>query len=109
MQNKRVVKGIYQFHRWSGMLLILLVGLKLISGFSIAGNLELFAQKTGYRIHYAQVVDIPLLFCFIMHAAYGILKGLWARVSLNKQSSALITTVVGFLVFALSILFIYFI
>lgn len=98
-----------RFHRWSGLLLIILVGLKMISGYSIAGNLSIFDPSVGFKIHYAKWVDVPLLFLFTFHALYGILKILMTKGVTNRPMAFVVTTLLGFVFFSMSIVIIYFV
>jgi succinate dehydrogenase/fumarate reductase cytochrome b subunit len=95
------------FHRWSGLLLIIFVSLKLLSGFIIAGDLDILNLSTGYRIHYAKFVDIPLIFFFIFHALYGILKIIMSRGIRNKMMAFTVTTIFGIVIFIISVIYIY--
>ncbi|MBN1782944.1 hypothetical protein JW948_17555 [bacterium] len=96
------------FHRWSGLLLILFTGLKILSGFVIAGRIQLFGASAGYRIHYAAWIDVPLLFLFIMHAMYGLLKIVQGRIT-SKTAAFAVASISGVLLFLISLIFIYFI
>jgi hypothetical protein len=97
---------IRRFHRWSGLALILLVSLKLISGFRLAGAIGFPAEAAAGRMHFSAWVDAPLMFFFIFHAAYGILKILMPKIS-RKAGAFLFASIAAFLVFLTSILSIY--
>lgn len=100
---------VHRFHRWSGLFLIILVGTKMISGYTIAGNLSIFDPPVGYKIHYAKWVDIPLLFFFIFHALYGIFKILMTKGMTHRPVAFIVTTVLGFVFFGISLVIIYFV
>jgi len=60
----------YYFLRFSGPLLLVLVGLKILSGYSLVGK---FGESSWLsRLHQNQTFDLILLFVFIFHACYGL-------------------------------------
>jgi len=95
------------FHRWSGLLLIIFMALKILSGYSAAGLLPVFSIRTGSMIHYAIWVDIPLLFLFLYHAVYGILKIVTKFNTRNKPSVFWLTTLVATFLFVVFVVLIY--
>jgi succinate dehydrogenase/fumarate reductase cytochrome b subunit len=107
VREMKQIVFVRRFHRWSGLLLIIFVGLKMISGYSIAGNLSIFDPSVGYRIHYATWVDIPLLFLFTFHALYGILKVSMTQGITKKPWAFIVTTLLGFVIFSISLVMIY--
>jgi succinate dehydrogenase/fumarate reductase cytochrome b subunit len=60
----------YYFLRFSGPLLLLLVGLKILSGFALVGRLNGIPWLSG--LHQNRTLDILLLFLFVFHALYGL-------------------------------------
>jgi succinate dehydrogenase/fumarate reductase cytochrome b subunit len=60
----------YYFLRFSGPLLLMLVGLKILSGYSFVGRI----QGTSWlsNLHVNKTLDLLLLFVFIFHALYGL-------------------------------------
>ena len=60
---------IWLFHRISGLALILLIGVKIVSGYALSGEIEL--GNTG-EWHVNKAIDIAVLFLFIFHSLYGI-------------------------------------
>jgi len=60
----------YYFLRFSGPLLLIVVGLKLLSGYALTGRITGSAWLPG--LHESRVLDILLLFLFIFHALYGL-------------------------------------
>jgi succinate dehydrogenase/fumarate reductase cytochrome b subunit len=60
----------YYFLRFSGPLLFVVVGLKLLSGYALMGKLSGFPWLPG--LHENPVLDIVLLFLLIFHALYGL-------------------------------------
>ena len=60
----------YYFIRFSGPLLLVLVGLKILSGYSLVGRLQGIPWLAN--LHLNKNLDILLLFIFIFHALYGL-------------------------------------
>ena len=60
----------YYFIRFSGPLLLILVGLKILSGYASVGKLDGIPWLLG--LHQNRILDILLLFVFIFHALYGL-------------------------------------
>ncbi len=59
----------YYFVRFSGPLLFILVGLKILSGFSSVGRIQGASWLSA--LHINRTLDLGLLFVFIFHALYG--------------------------------------
>ncbi len=59
----------YYFIRFSGPLLLILVGLKILSGYSLVGRIQ---APWLSSLHINQTLDLFLLFVFIFHALYGL-------------------------------------
>ncbi len=60
----------YYFIRFSGPVLLVLVGLKILSGYSLEGKISGFSWLSP--LHQNHALDIGLLFVFIFHALYGL-------------------------------------
>jgi succinate dehydrogenase/fumarate reductase cytochrome b subunit len=60
----------YYFIRFSGPLLLILVGLKILSGYAVVGKAGGVTWLSG--LHQNQTLDFFLLFIFIFHALYGL-------------------------------------
>ncbi len=60
----------YYFIRFTGPLLLLLVGLKILSGFALVGRMNGIPWISG--LHQNRTLDLLLLFGFIFHAFYGL-------------------------------------
>ncbi len=60
----------YYFLRFSGPLLLILVGLKILSGYALVGRMNGIPWLSG--LHQNQTLDFLLLFVFIFHAFYGL-------------------------------------
>jgi succinate dehydrogenase/fumarate reductase cytochrome b subunit len=60
----------YYFLRFSGPVLLILVGLKILSGYALVGRLNGIPWLPG--LHENRTLDILLLVLFIFHAFYGL-------------------------------------
>ena len=60
----------YYFIRFSGPLLLILVGLKILSGYALLGKIE--GTSWLSTLHQNRILDILLLVMFIFHALYGL-------------------------------------
>jgi succinate dehydrogenase/fumarate reductase cytochrome b subunit len=60
----------YYFIRFSGPLLLILVGLKILSGFALVGEMKGLSWLPG--LHQNRTLDFLLLLLFIFHALYGL-------------------------------------
>jgi succinate dehydrogenase/fumarate reductase cytochrome b subunit len=60
----------YYFIRLSGPLLLILVGIKILSGYSLVGKFQGISWLTN--LHVNKTLDLLLLFTFIFHALYGL-------------------------------------
>jgi succinate dehydrogenase/fumarate reductase cytochrome b subunit len=60
----------YYFIRFSGPLLFVLVGLKILSGYSLTGKITGVSWLPG--LHESRTLDLCLLLLFTFHAFYGI-------------------------------------
>jgi len=60
----------YYFLRFSGPVLFVLVGLKVLSGYSLLGRLG--GTSWLASLHESRTLDILLLVSFIFHAFYGL-------------------------------------
>jgi hypothetical protein len=61
-------------HQWTGILLIFFIGAKLLSGLNLSGAMGILDARTAAWLHFSKWIDIPLLFLFCFHAAYGLLR-----------------------------------
>ncbi len=59
----------YYFIRFSGPLLLILVGLKILSGYSIVGRIQ---APWLSDLHVNKTLDVLLLLFFVFHALYGL-------------------------------------
>ncbi len=60
----------YYFIRFSGPVLFILVGLKVLSGYSMVGRIS--GASWLSRLHESRALDIPLIILFVFHALYGL-------------------------------------
>jgi len=60
----------YYFLRFTGPLLLILVGLKILSGYALVGRINGIPWLLG--LHQNRSLDFLLLFIFIFHAFYGL-------------------------------------
>lgn len=95
------------FHQYSGLLLILLVGLKLFSGFEVHQKFGLLLGKQAMRWHTRAWIDLPLIFFFLFHASYGIFKIFMVRGMASRGRAFVFASLVPGLLFFLAIFFIY--
>jgi succinate dehydrogenase/fumarate reductase cytochrome b subunit len=94
----------YYFIRFSGPLLLLLVGLKILSGYALVGKIEGGSWLSA--LHQNKTFDFILLFLFIFHALYGIRLFLIDLGMVKKEKLLFWTfTVISILTFVLSYAF----
>ena len=60
----------YYFIRFSGPLLLILVGLKILSGYALTGKIDGIPWLSG--LHQNRPFDFLLLLGFIFHGLYGL-------------------------------------
>jgi succinate dehydrogenase/fumarate reductase cytochrome b subunit len=94
------------FHKYSGLLLILLVGLKLFSGFEAHQKFGLIPSIQAMRWHTRAWIDLPLTFLFLFHASYGILKIFMVRGITKRVRAFALANLVPGLLFVLAVVFI---
>ncbi len=96
----------YYFIRFSGPLLLILVGLKILSGYALTGKLN--GDSWLSRLHQHQTLDLVLLFIFIFHACYG-LRLFLIDLGMMKQERILfwLFTATGVGLFVISYFFFY--
>ena len=90
----------YYFIRFSGPLLLILVGLKIISGYTLVGRIAGVSWLSN--LHQNRAFDILLLFLFIFHTSYGLSLFL-IDLGMVKQEKSLfwVFTIIGILLFSL--------
>jgi succinate dehydrogenase/fumarate reductase cytochrome b subunit len=73
----------YYFIRFTGPLLLILVGLKILSGYSLVGRIQ---ASWLSNLHINKTLDVLLLFVFVFHALYGLRLFLidWGMVKQEK-------------------------
>ncbi len=94
----------YYFIRFSGPLLLILVGLKILSGYALMGRIDSLSWLSG--LHQNRTLDFLLLFGFIFHGLYG-LRLFLLDLGWLKQESLLFWafTVVSLVLFVLSYIY----
>lgn len=97
------------FHRVTGILLIFVVGIKMLTGFGLSGRLslpsamsDLHAGRTA-----STVLDIVLVLLFIFHSLYGIRISLIDLGIKNERPLFWGFSGAGVVIFAIAVLFIY--
>ena len=95
----------YYFIRFSGPLLLILVGLKILSGYSLVGRIQ---ASWLSNLHIHKTLDLLLLFVFIFHALYG-LRLFLIDLGMVKQEKVLFWafTVISAGLFVLSYVFLF--
>ncbi len=91
----------YYFIRFSGPLLLVLVGLKIASGYALVGKIEGIGWLSA--LHQHRTLDILLVFFFVFHASYG-LRLFLIDLGMMRQEKSLfwILTMIGSGLFVLS-------
>ena len=74
MKDADSVVFVRHVHRWSGLLLILFAGMKMVSGLRLAGAAPFPGEAAAHWMHFSRWVDVPFLLLFSVHTAYGILR-----------------------------------
>lgn len=95
----------YYFLRFSGPLLLILVGLKILSGYALVGKINGVLWLS--RLHENRTLDLLLLFVFVFHALYGLRLFL---IDLGMKQERLLFwafTVMGSVIVAFSYLYFY--
>ena len=96
----------YYFIRFSGPLLLILVGLKIVSGYALVGRITGVSWLSG--LHQNPAFDILLLFLFIFHAFYGLRLFLIDLGMMKKEKSLLwIFTIISAGLFILSYIYLF--
>ena len=60
----------YYFLRFSGPVLFIIVGLKILSGYSLIGKIGAISWLSG--LHDNRALDLSILVLFTFHALYGL-------------------------------------
>ncbi|MFQ5843116.1 MAG: hypothetical protein ACE5I8_11855 [Thermodesulfobacteriota bacterium] len=95
----------YYFLRFSGPLLLILVGLKILSGYALVGRINGVFWLS--RLHENRILDLLLLFVFVFHALYGLRLFL---IDLGMKQERLLFwafTITGSVIVAFSYLYFY--
>jgi succinate dehydrogenase/fumarate reductase cytochrome b subunit len=60
---------VWLFHRISGLVLIVLIGIKIISGYAFIGEID---APSAEFLHSNKTIDIFIIFLFTFHSLYGL-------------------------------------
>ncbi len=93
----------YYFIRFSGPILFILIGMKILSGYALTGKLDNISWLA--RLHENRALDLFLLVLFIFHACYG-LRLFLIDLGMAKKENLLfwLFTVIGLTLCSLSYL-----
>jgi succinate dehydrogenase/fumarate reductase cytochrome b subunit len=90
---------VWIFHRVSGVILIVLMGIKIATGLGIMGRFGVNVIETMRALHREPALDLPLLGLFIYHALYG-LRTIAIDMGLKRERLLFwISTLLGLLLF----------
>jgi len=94
----------YYFIRFSGPLLFIVVGLKILSGYALVGKIQGVSWLTN--LHLSKGLDFSLIFLFIFHAFYG-LRLFLIDLGMVKQENVLfrVFTIISAGLFAFSYIY----
>jgi succinate dehydrogenase/fumarate reductase cytochrome b subunit len=106
MPPMTIVTWVRKFHRVTGLALIVVVALKILSGYAVTGRVRIWDSEGGSLIHLSKWIDAPLLFLFTFHSLYGIYKMLQPHV-MNKALLFWILNAIGSVLFIGAIVGIY--
>jgi len=95
----------YYFLRFSGPVLLIFVGIKILSGYSLVGSIEQIAWLSS--LHENRTLDLSLLFVFILHALYGVRLFLIDLGMTQERFLFWAATAMGLVLFAFSYLYFY--
>lgn len=102
-------KFIWNFHRFSGLTLIILLALKILTGFAMVGKITIMKSSLAHSIHTHPLLDISILLLFVFHALYGLHKIFSPKIDRSKHKTLFVTlNIIGGIVIILSLLFVYF-
>lgn len=94
----------YYFIRFSGPVLLILVGVKILSGYALIGKIGGITWLAD--LHQNRAFDIFLLFLFIFHACYGLRLFLIDLGMMKKEKSLFwIFTIISAGLFVLSYIY----
>lgn len=99
MKDADSVLIVRHIHRWSGLLLILFAGMKMVSGLRLAGAAPFPGEAAAQWMHFSRWVDVPFLLLFTVHASYGLLRMRMASVR-NKVRAFTAASASALVVFA---------
>ena len=92
---------VWVFHRVSGVILLLLMALKFLTGFGLQKQLGDSTQVVEFwrAIHASKILDLILLFFFTFHSMYG-LRTILYDLGIKKEKELFWgATILGALIF----------
>ncbi len=95
----------YYFLRFSGPVLLILVGIKILSGYSLVGRIEGIAWLS--TLHENRTFDLSVLFVFIFHALYGVRLFLIDLGVTQERLLFWVATMMGLALFVFSYVYFY--
>lgn len=95
----------YYFLRFSGPLLLILVGLKILSGYVLVGRID--GAFWLSRLHENRTLDLFLLLVFVFHALYGLRLFLIDLGMKQERFLFWAFTIMGSMIVAFSYLYLY--
>jgi len=91
---------VWMFHRISGVLLILLIGFQLVTGFFQASYANSELIKTMADLHKHRTVNCLMVFLFVFHALYGV-RTILIDAGLKREKLLFwVCTILGLVLFA---------
>jgi len=100
---------IWIIHRISGLILIALMAIKIITGYGILGHLGYENIETMRKFHRNPFfVDIPIFLLFIYHAIYGLRTALIDLGLRREKLLFWVSNILGFILFIV-VVYIFFI
>lgn len=95
---------VWLFHRISGFILLVLVGIKILSGYGLTGELN-FPRSDFF--HTNGVIDIFIIFLFIFHSLYGV-RTLLIDMGLKRERALFwASSAAALVIFIFSVYFVY--
>ena len=90
---------IWIVHRISGLILIALMVIKIITGYGILGHLGYENIEPLRKFHRNPFVEVPLFLLFIYHAIYGIRTALIDLGLRREKLLFWVSNILGFVLF----------